>query len=389
MTSRAQRHHPERPRLRRRRQRHLDRLPGQDRARPHRRAVQRRRPGRAQRRDARRPPPHLRAVRQRDVRARRQHPPLALHAAQPAADAEGGRRATGARRHGCPCPDQHRPPGAGDHAVPGRGQPPARASSRRRPPRELRHGHRRDDVGLARLTATPWSSRAISKTRPSSSRKLRHVRDLKLEQLRDLLAALPETDAVGPRAPDLLRSRRDRDLCPRLHPPGRPGAPRRRCLPRHAARPGRHGRLRGRPGRAARRVARLPPVHHLEHHDLQERADSPGRASVRRRRREAWPAARLHEPPRRRAVRHRGPATPPALHRPVQRHERLAAGLPRRPVRRRRSALRHRGRRPTRSPRRQPPRPARDRHPIGGSPSRTATAAAIRTSSATSTCETA
>ena len=40
------------------------------------------------------------------------------------------------------------------------------------------------------------------------------------------------------------------------------------------------GRLRGRPGRAARRVARLPPVHHLVDDDVRERGDAAGESGA-------------------------------------------------------------------------------------------------------------
>ena len=84
------------------------------------------------------------------------------------------------------------------------------------------------------------------------------------------------------------------------------------------------GGLRGRAGRAARRVARLPPVHHLEHDDLRQRA---GPCSTGSAARTARRAAHLHHPARARSAGHRGSdarggrgrTTGPALAGPVPR----------------------------------------------------------------------
>ena len=67
--------------------------------------------------------------------------------------------------------------------------------------------------------------------------------------------------ARTPSPPSPARSRSPTRRLQRLRPPGPVG-------------------VRGRPGRAARRMARLPPVHHLVHHDLRQRADPAGRGRL-------------------------------------------------------------------------------------------------------------
>jgi adenylosuccinate synthase len=147
-------------------------------------------------------------------------------------------------------------------------------------------------------------------------RKLRHVRDLKLDQLRDLLAALPQTDAVERERRILL----DPDVietCMRAYS--------------HLA-----GEVRlvdeaylgtllvldgtvvfeGAQGALLDEWRGFHPYTTWSTTTFKN-----GRAGVRRRRPEGWPAARVPVPPRRRAVRDRRPAPPPGLRGPVQRHQ--------------------------------------------------------------------
>ena len=148
-----------------------------------------------------------------------------------------------------------------------------------------RHGSCGMGIGETAATRSP-----TRKTRPApaTSRAPRAL-TRKLALLRDRLADSRASGAELAALPD----RRGRRRAPggggrgrRLPRRRRPGDPRRRRLPGGPARAG-PGRLRGRPGRAARRVARLPPVHDLVDDDVRERGNAAARGGPAGRRDQA------------------------------------------------------------------------------------------------------
>ena len=160
--------------------------------------------------------------------------------------------------------------------------------------RLVRHGHRRDGRATRSTTRT---------TRPASATS-RAPRTLIAQARQRCATGSPTTSRPSKRTVPM-------PLPPRRAPGGRlprhrrPGDAGRRRLPDAAARAG-PGRLRGRPGRAARRMARLPPVHDLVDDDVRERGDAAARERARRATR-LGVTRDLPDPARPRPVPDRGP----------------------------------------------------------------------------------
>ena len=286
------------------------------------RAVQRGRAGRPQRGHARRAAPHLRPVRLGHV-PRRAHPPVPVHGGRPARRWPPRPTTWPRRRAGPVRPAHRRRRRAARHAVPPGRQPgPGDGAAA-----ADRHGSCGMGIGetMAYALAHPADApRVADACRPgccgASSRVLR-------DRLTDELGPLdaPPVDATwrtpSARSPRGVRSSTVRSSAAAAAPPG-------------------PVRLRGRAGRAARRVARLPPVHDLVHDDVRQRADAAGRGG---------PVGALRLGVVRTYTTRHGagplvtedPALPlPEPHNPT---DRVAGRVPGRPLRRGRPPLRGRG----------------------------------------------
>ena len=204
----------------------------------------------------------------------------------------------------------------GDHAAAPSRQPPARARPRPRRPRHLRRRRRRNRPGPARRPrARPRRPRVGRPPdhRPKAARPVRPEGGP--TPWRHHLATVPPRRPLESRhaTPADVGRGRGGQLC---------GAGVPRVGDRRARRPGdpprpRHPSVRGRARRAAGRVVRLPPPHHLEHHDVRQRQRAVGRGGLCRPADAPGRAAHLLHPPRPRPVRYgvrqggRRPARPP------------------------------------------------------------------------------
>ena len=233
---------------------------------------------------------HVRAVRRRARSARRADPPVAVHGGGPAGAGRRGRPPRHGRRARRARPAHRRPGRAAGHAVPPGRQPGPGARPGRRPARLVR----------AWAWARPSRTRSPTPTtRPGSATAAAPaVLRRKLAALRDRLhrRARPAGRAAGRgllprRSPAFAARVRDR----------RPVLPGRGCCARGTV------RLRGRAGGAAGRVARLPPVHDLEHHDLRQRRALLAEAGRPATRRGSGVLRACHHPARAGPAGHRGP----------------------------------------------------------------------------------
>ncbi len=230
---------------------------------------------------------------------------------------------------------------------------------------DARHGSCGVGVGEVMRDATDPRRRAARgrpRRRPRALRRaLAREQARKRAELDDVLRAVArdpeaardvgafENDAVIDAWIDALAPWRAGCAC------GRRGAPSPQMLARR-----RRGGLRGRAGRAARRVARHAPAHDVEHLHLRQRARAPPRARLRRRGAARRSAPSVRDAARCGALSHRGLRAHGGARGAAQPVRRVAGRLSRGLERPRALALRRGLLRPRRRARAHPPRPPRE-----------------------------